>query len=152
MNAVENKIAEVECKLNECNNAITSIHEYHDLIDREIEQYLITVNRIKQHLTTDLEILQKASTIIKLERRKKYWRDHVLIRDHFACQKCGGHEHLTVHHLIPKAHCSVDMRWADYNGIVLCWECHKEWHDAHDASDNIRLFLRWLSSYKSNDQ
>lgn len=145
MNAVENKIAEVECKLAECNGAILEINQYKNLIDREIEQYLITVNRIKQHLMVDLEILQKASTIITLDRRKKYWRDQVLIRDHFACQRCGGHDRLTVHHLIPKAHCSNDMKWADYNGIVLCWECHKEWHDEHGASDNLRLFLSWLS-------
>ena len=138
---LESKIADVEGHIDQCNEILSNI-AYND----HNKQYIDTIRRIRTHHLHDLEILNKAHTIVNLNRRKKYWRDHVLIRDNFTCQKCNGHNDLTVHHLIPRWTCTVDMKWAEYNGITLCLTCHRSWHDQFDATDNLRTFLRWLGS------
>lgn len=137
---VESKIAEVEGHVDQCNELLSNLdYTPHN------QQYIDTIRRIRGHHLRDLEILNKAFTIIKLSRRKKYWRDNVLIRDNFTCQRCGGHDELTVHHIIPRWTCTTDMKWVEYNGVTLCMKCHRSWHDAFDATDNLRLFLRWLN-------
>jgi len=55
------------------------------------------------------------------------WRELVLERDNYTCQKCGSKENLKAHHikpvkLYPLESCDVD------NGIILCGECHNKAH------------------------
>ena len=64
------------------------------------------------------------------ERRSnkyKKWKEQVLKRDNYKCQKCGTKQNLVVHHIkafaIDKA-----LRFDIDNGITLCKDCQKEVH------------------------
>ena len=53
------------------------------------------------------------------------FRDYVLKRDNYECQKCGSKKDLHCHHIIP---IKIEPMFAldPDNGIVLCQECHYE--------------------------
>lgn len=58
----------------------------------------------------------------------RQWREEVLKRALYECEKCGSVENLHVHHI---------KRFADFpalrqdlsNGICLCAKCHRELHE-----------------------
>ena len=54
------------------------------------------------------------------------WRQKVLWRDKYICQKCGKVENLQAHHIIFRSEGGTN---AVSNGITLCDECHKDLHD-----------------------
>ena len=142
MISLKDKINDVELNIARCQKLLQSL-KWKSEVD---ESYIRTIQRLHDHYTRDHEILIKALTIIDMKRRKKFWRDNILIQYNFTCSRCNSTHDLTVHHLIPRSQCSVDMKWADYNGVVLCIHCHRLWHDTYDANDNLRLFLRWLDN------
>ena len=147
MNDVDEKIRQVGLYINECEEVLLKLEQYRFDIVQDIDNYIAVITRIRDHHRNDLDILNKARTIIHLDKRKKYWRDEVILRDHFTCQRCGSRKNLTVHHIIPKAKCNESLRWSEHNGITLCVECHKEWHDRYDVTSNVYIFMRWLDSY-----
>lgn len=55
------------------------------------------------------------------------FRNKVLERDNYTCQKCGSTENLEVHHKKPYAK-YPKLRTVVSNGITLCKECHKKEH------------------------
>jgi hypothetical protein len=69
---------------------------------------------------------------LRPEKPKNYndWRNRVLERDLFACQKCGK----THHQSIMSAHHRKNyidyplLRLVVENGITLCLGCHKKCH------------------------
>lgn len=55
------------------------------------------------------------------------WRESVLKRDKYVCQKCGSSKKLNVHH-IKAFSLFPDLREDINNGITLCEKCHKKLH------------------------
>lgn len=55
----------------------------------------------------------------------KYWRNHVLIRDDYTCQKCGlkDIDIMQVDHIKPKMQ-FPDLRYDPNNMQTLCPNCH----------------------------
>jgi len=73
------------------------------------------------------------------ERRSyiaKKWRETVLQRDHFICQKCGSRKRLHVHHILSFAE-HPKHRWDINNGLTVCASCHEAIHG--------RSFPDWVS-------
>lgn len=52
----------------------------------------------------------------------------VFHRDGHCCAKCGTHERLHYHHVVPRRR-SLKLRWDPRNGLVLCVSCHRWWHE-----------------------
>lgn len=65
------------------------------------------------------------------EERRSYtykkWKENVLERDNYTCQKCGTQSNLVVHHIIPFSQ-NKNLRFDTNNGITLCKECHRKEH------------------------
>lgn len=57
----------------------------------------------------------------------KSWKQNVLKRDKYICQKCGSKNNLVAHHIKPFA-TDKEARFDIDNGITLCQTCHKEVH------------------------
>lgn len=87
------------------------------------------------------------------ETRRKYpaylkWREAVYSRDGYTCQFCGDRQggNLVAHHILNYSeHPSLRIDIA--NGITMCENCHKEFHDkyGYTGNDDIQLdeFLRY---------
>jgi len=70
----------------------------------------------------------------------------VLKRDNYTCQCCseivGGN--LEVHHLDGYNWC-VEKRTDETNGITLCKQCHKNFHDIYGRGDNTKAqYEQWI--------
>jgi len=73
---------------------------------------------------------KKPITLIKeneIRHMQAQWREMVLEKDEYKCQKCGSKKNLIAHHikpvkLFPLESCDVD------NGIILCRKCHNKAH------------------------
>lgn len=70
------------------------------------------------------------------------WRDDVYKRDSYTCQCCGDSKggNLVAHHVYnyseyPEIRTEVD------NGITLCSDCHKSFHDSYGYTKNNELQL-----------
>ena len=59
-----------------------------------------------------------------------YWRNAVLKRDNFTCQRCGTTSNLQAHHIIrwKDTSCEKHLRFDINNGITLCKDCHLKEH------------------------
>ena len=53
------------------------------------------------------------------------WREEVLKRDSYTCQRCGKTDGLEVHHLLPRGR-YPGLALQVSNGITLCTECHRK--------------------------
>lgn len=126
---------------------IERIMEHRNQIYQEINQYLTTIEHQKATWSGRLTTLNMAENIINNENKpEKEWRTSLLLRDHYTCQRCGSTDTPTCHHIIPKSHCDNTHMWDLNNGIVLCKECHHEWHYKMDNKlMSRRVFLEWLS-------
>ena len=65
--------------------------------------------------------------VIRNSKEAREWKQAVLSRDEYTCQKCGAVEGLHVHHIKPFSKFS-DLRFEVNNGITLCERCHYEVH------------------------
>jgi hypothetical protein len=81
--------------------------------------------------------------------RKDYreWRAAVYERDEYACQACGSSckrleaHHLNPYHSTPKERVSID------NGVTLCVDCHRLFHQTHSYTDfNAEDYLRFADN------
>ena len=74
----------------------------------------------------------------------KEWRNTVLKRDNYTCQKCfklGGK--LTAHHLESYAD-NPELRTTLSNGVTLCETCHNNFHHIYGNGNNTKSdFLEW---------
>ena len=55
------------------------------------------------------------------------WRESVLERDGYHCQRCGSGESLHAHHILPYKE-NLELRTDIDNGITLCDKCHTSFH------------------------
>ena len=81
---------------------------------------------------------------IRTSLEYKLWRKSIFERDNYICQKCdqlGGN--LRAHHINNFAD-NKDLRLAIDNGIILCNECHKEFHRIYGKKNNT---LEQLTEY-----
>jgi 5-methylcytosine-specific restriction endonuclease McrA len=95
---------------------------------------------------TDIEInWDTQKTIERDSKEYNKFRDSVLERDK-VCQCCGSKENPEVHHSLPFN--QYNSLGADINnGILLCNECHKEYHSQNGYKKNcnpttLAQFLR----------
>lgn len=65
--------------------------------------------------------------LIRHSKEAKEWKQAVLFRDEYTCQKCGAVYELHVHHIKPFSKFK-DLRFEASNGITLCSRCHYEVH------------------------
>jgi 5-methylcytosine-specific restriction endonuclease McrA len=75
-------------------------------------------------LAAGQQLVGKAYQIAGYEGRN--FREKVLWRDGYQCQRCGSSDHLQAHHIQHKAHGGTNT---PHNGITLCEPCHKELHE-----------------------
>jgi len=66
-------------------------------------------------------------TIDRNCRQMRLWRESVLKRDNYICQKCGLTSNLEAHHIKEFAR-YPDLRFDINNGLTVCKPCHKEIH------------------------
>ncbi|MDD5049636.1 MAG: HNH endonuclease [Methanoregulaceae archaeon] len=81
------------------------------------------------------------------------FRDSCLIRDDFKCRKCGANCNLEVHHIKPY-HANRQITTHPGNGITLCEDCHKKFHNLYGRkSCNLKDILEFLDrpSLKSSN-
>jgi 5-methylcytosine-specific restriction endonuclease McrA len=76
----------------------------------------------------------------------------VMARDNYACQCCGNNKSgtLEVHHLYAYNKYE-ELRFDETNGITLCKNCHKNFHNKYGNGNNTKeQFLEWMniSEYK----
>jgi hypothetical protein len=68
----------------------------------------------------------------------KLWRDAVLARDNYLCQKCNiGSDKLNAHH-IKNFIKFLELRTSIENGITLCEKCHIKFHKIYGKTNNTK--------------
>ena len=80
-------------------------------------------------LKNDLDKKCKSYFSFEDRRSSKYkkWKQSVLKRDNYKCQKCGSTENIVAHH-IKEFSKYKEERYNIKNGITLCQNCHREVH------------------------
>jgi len=69
------------------------------------------------------------------------WVRAVMERDENECQDCGSTENLVAHHIKRRDECSHFEKYAVWNGVTLCQECHAERHEGEDVYE----MLKWIA-------
>lgn len=78
----------------------------------------------------------------------KQWVKEVLKRDNFTCQCCGSSKSgtLRTHHL-NGFDSFIEERTDINNGITLCEDCHKKFHNIYGYGNNTKeQYLEWINS------
>lgn len=85
------------------------------------------------NMTEEERIIQRKSNDYYL------WRKSVFDRDNYTCQACDDNQggNLNAHHIINYME-NEDLRTDLDNGITLCKECHKQFHDIYGYKNNNR--------------
>lgn len=154
MNEISETVSDFENKISEGERLIVAlkhlrkevnieVDKCRQDINNEIDDYVNAVERFNTKHEMDLQILKRAE-IVLIDSK---WRDIVLLRDKFTCRRCGSTRQPTCHHIVPKQHNS-EFTYDPNNGIVLCDECHKEWHKLYDNGSGLNQFIRWLEEYE----
>jgi hypothetical protein len=75
------------------------------------------------------------------------FREVVLTRDRFTCQRCGSRvsDNLEAAHLIGRK--ATPTRWMSANGVCCCWSCHRTWAETRKAE-----FEAWNRARLGNDR
>lgn len=82
------------------------------------------------------------------------WRESVYSRDLYTCQCCGDNKggNLIAHHLYNYSE-HKDIKTVLDNGITLCKECHKQFHDDYGYTKNNDLQLEeFIGSFHANPE
>ena len=65
------------------------------------------------------------------------WKQSVLIRDDYTCQKCSKKENIELHpHHIKNFSDYPELRFAIDNGITFCKKCHNTFHKIYGYRNN----------------
>lgn len=78
------------------------------------------------------------------------WRKKVYERDGYTCQKCKNNSggNLVAHHIYSWAY-YPKMRYITNNGITLCQNCHKNFHNTFGRKRNTKKQLKdWMLNEK----
>jgi hypothetical protein len=72
------------------------------------------------------------------------WRQKVFERDNYICQCCGISKGLNAHHK-DGYHWCEERRVDVLNGVTLCEECHKDFHNKYGLRNNTeQQFNEWI--------
>ena len=78
-----------------------------------------------------------------IDPRYKIWRNKVIDNQHGRCGKCG--DKATHAHHIQNYKNNISLRYEVSNGILMCKECHEQFHDTYGTYNNgmeqIQTFL-----------
>jgi hypothetical protein len=87
---------------------------------------------------------------IRIGIEYRLWRESVLVRDNWTCQKCKiksgcGHRVYFCAHHIQNFSQVKELRTSIENGITFCKECHKKFHKIYgrknNSQDQVNKFL-----------
>lgn len=83
--------------------------------------------------------------IIRMRSDYVIWRSNVYERDNYTCQSCCKHGgNLNAHHIWSFSS-NKELRFDVSNGITLCKDCHREFHDIfgrfNNTSDQLEIYL-----------
>ena len=84
----------------------------------------------------------------------KHWHNEVFKRDKYTCRCCGNNKSgkLNSHHLDGYNWC-IEGRTDINNGITLCEDCHKEFHQKYGYGDNTKeQFEKFLINKINNKE
>lgn len=74
------------------------------------------------------------------------WRNKVLERNNYTCQKCGNKRNLEAHHILGFSK-NKELVYEVSNGVTLCEKCHTKFHYYYGNYDfNREDLTRYLSS------
>lgn len=81
----------------------------------------------------------------------KKWVLDVLKKDNFTCQCCGQVGGSLVTHHLDGYHWCIDKRVDIDNGVVLCQECHTEFHVIYGNRENtVDQFIEFVDEFLSD--
>jgi len=82
-------------------------------------------------------------------KKYKQWRKSVYERDKYTCRICGqvGHK-LNAHHIQNYAEFH-ENRYDIENGITLCVDCHKAFHDKYGKKSNKEKLKQFVNNYQN---
>ncbi|PAD35964.1 HNH endonuclease signature motif containing protein [Terribacillus saccharophilus] len=91
---------------------------------------------------------EERQALAEARRDAKYaqFRRDVLKRDNHECQACKSDEKPEVHHVYSFG-AYEELRTNPNNGIVLCRDCHVDFHRKHGYGENtLEQFTEWLQN------
>ncbi len=78
----------------------------------------------------------KETHIARTKKQYNLWRQAVMTRDSWTCQKCGLEDTtFWVHHIKGFTECK-ELRYAIDNGITFCEKCHRGFHQKYGFKGN----------------
>ena len=120
------------------------------------EEHIETLERIK-NIIGHSDIIINGDIVVESKAKKKNtqkirntpgvnsWKHKVKERDK-VCQCCGSSGQLEVHHVMPLA--EYPMLASDiHNGIVLCQECHRDYHKEWEGSEGAATLTKFLREH-----
>lgn len=96
----------------------------------------------------DVIDIKKTTKQIRNQFVKKSWKTKIKIRDENECQCCGKKNlhQLEVHHIMPLAK-YTELASDNGNGIALCQECHRRYHEMYKDEENAVNFAKFLRDF-----
>lgn len=150
--SLKKRVMMLESHVVECDAVIVKLEKAKEEVMKgvlaDIDRYLTIIKKQRSRFAGDAYSLSRAASVLNEEKRKKEWRENVLLRDGFQCKRCGSTEDITLHHIVPKSICSPELIWDEANGVALCQKCHNEWHAKYGTDSSFVKFIHWLKSGK----
>jgi len=80
---------------------------------------------------------------IRSQKRFKEWKETLLSRAGYKCEKCGSPKDLHVHHIWPINLYPEKILDLD-NGVVLCSHCHRRFHHLYGRDATKEEFEKFM--------
>lgn len=107
-----------------------------DSLDELVENKFILLN--EDETITIIDWYENNGVGDNARNRNNYtyrkFREAVLVRDGYACKKCGSKVGLEAHHIKPYS-LYPELRLEPTNAITLCHECHTKLHGLEKSDD-----------------
>lgn len=125
-----------------CNNCGDTIHKQPNEVKKSENQYC-SISCRSQWYCGDRSPLWKENESDWPTLSDRQWRRAIFERDGFECQDCGDDTggNLVAHHIKHRSECSQFEKYAIWNGVTLCQECHAERHEGEDVYE----MLKWIA-------
>ncbi|HPP76882.1 HNH endonuclease [Methanospirillum sp.] len=137
------KIDTLEDMVKVCDETISSLECEKTRIKQWINRHIEGIESQKNRIHGDIITCKRVLDILMDKPREKEWKEAIMLRDNYMCQRCKSTVNLTCHHIIPRSVCKTNEEmWDVHNGIVLCDACHTEWYAKN--TDSLYMFIRWL--------